>query len=136
MQLRSRNNSTVSKTFVAQPMDTKTIEICYSSFLAIKYDLLSKLDDFNMEKNHIQKIKKSLVIYKIVDSKLTELKFLKDQHGFSSLKQFYEIIHRKINHLMKEVSTIIMMEEIHLEEENIDLIAEFFQFMLKIRNKF
>jgi hypothetical protein len=71
-----------------------------------------------------------------VDSKLTELKFLKDQHGFSSLKQFYEIIHRKINHLMKEVSTIIMMEEIHLEEENIDLIAEFFQFMLKIRNKF
>jgi hypothetical protein len=145
MQLRSRNNvltpasatariTATPKTQVLQ-MDKKTIELCYESFLTIKYDLLIKLDDFNKEKHHIEKIKKSIIIYKMIDSKIVELKFLKDQPGFSTLKHFYDIIHKKINKMMKDVSNIIT-EESHIEDENIELIAEFFRFMMKIRNKF
>lgn len=141
MRLRTRNivptpasaNAT-TKTQVV-PMDKKTIELCYESFLDIKYELLIKMDDFKNEKCRIQKIKKSIIIYKMIDSKIVELKFLKDQPGFSSLKQFYDIAHKKINKMMKDVSNIIT-EESHINEDNIELFAEFFRFMMKIRNKF
>jgi hypothetical protein len=107
----------------------------YDSLLEVQNTLQEHLTHFNKETRFIEKIKLSIIIYDIVESKIHVMNQIKDEPQYQNVKKLYNIIKYKIPVLIKHVSEVIIQQE-KINNEHIELIAKFFEKMMKVRNLF
>lgn len=107
----------------------------YDSLLQTQNSLQEHLNNFNKETRFIEKIKLCIIIYDIVESKIHVMNHLKEQPEFQNVRKLYNHIKYKIPVLIKHVSDVIIQHE-KINNEHIELIAKFFEKMMKVRNLF
>jgi hypothetical protein len=108
----------------------------YKSFQSISGILLSDFGKLNaMKSTSLDRVSIIIKIFKLVQTKITELRYLKDDARYASIKKLYLAIKDKIPELISSLSNI--MEHTHaLDDESIEEITSCIALLAKLRKEF
>jgi hypothetical protein len=149
MQLRSRNitsNATpkpVSKPSTAtKPAARINLEIqdledvhykSYKSIVGLLEENFRKLNA--LDSCSLERIKIVTIIFKLVQSKILEIIYLKDDSRYVNIKKLFLVLKNKIPELIRSI-TDIMNTKIDLDDEKIEEISSCLNLLMKLRKQF
>ena len=130
MQLRSRKTNQTNKNSNINNVN----QHYHNTFRPITKELLSNFKKMTETENKIEKIKIATIVFELINKKIAEIIYLKDQPEYQWMTNLYTSIKKRIPGLIEEVSQIMITEE-KIDDTNIKIITNFLELMLKVRNK-
>jgi hypothetical protein len=135
MQLRSGKTNSVSpiKNKFEHLEATIRSQLYYKSFQSIVDLLHENFRKINvLETNSLERIDIFRTIFELVQTKIIEINYLKDDPAYISIKKLYLSIKNKIPELIQDIS-IKMIEKIDLDDKKIEEMTDCLCLLTKIR---
>ena len=137
MQLRSGKTTAKMTSQIKITLEVQDqASIHYKSFQSI-FGLLR--ENFTkialLDRNSLEKVKIFRTIFQLVQSKMVEFSYLKEQPQYANIKKMYLIIKDKISELIRSITNIIITR-VELDDEKLEEITSCLILFMKLRKQF
>ena len=133
MQLRSGKTTTKSAIQVTIQLDQG--EIYVKSFKEIHEALHYNFSKLEALKSNLERINLFITIFELVQSKIVEIIYLKDDTRYPGFKKLYLTIKDKIPEHIRDISEIVI-NRVDLDDSEIEEISSCLNLLMKLRKQF
>jgi hypothetical protein len=133
MQLRSGKTTATKQIKIS--LEVQDIgDVHYKSYLSIVETLQENFKKLRTQEYTLERIKIISTIFRLVQSKMIEMRYLMELDRYS-IKKYYLAIKDKIPHLIRDISEIVI-NRVDLDDSEIEEISSCLNLLMKLSKQF